>query len=132
QMKRTAILIDDDEMSREDTRFRLKAIPNIVLVHAFASVREAVAYLEVHPEKMDVIFCDIIMPDLDGFEANRLLDGRARLFVFLSQKTKFDDELYDSVTPVCFLRKPIDTNRVRALLAQLNERESVVPKSIEL
>src|SRR5690606_32527541 len=117
-MKQTAILIDDDELSRQDTRFRLKAIPNLALAHAFASVKEAVAFFDTYPEQMDVIFCDIIMPDLDGFEANKLLDGRCRLFVFLSQKTRFDEKLYSNATPVCFLRKPIDTNKVRALLAQ--------------
>lgn len=132
QMKRTAILIDDDALSREDTRFRLKAIPNLLLVRVFAGVEEAMVYFEIHQEKIDIIFCDIIMPDLDGFDANRLLDGRARLFVFLSRKESFNDEIYSSVTPVFFLRKPIDTNRVRGLLGRLDEVDAVGPNSSDL
>lgn len=130
-MKRTAILIDDDALSRQDTRLRLKAIPNLILVGVFESVKEALAYFENHPEQMDLIFCDIIMPDLDGFDANKLLDGRARLFVFLSQKTSFDDKVYSSVTPVFFLRKPIDTNQVRGLIGRLDEQEAIVSNTTE-
>src|SRR5690606_11399078 len=94
--------------------------------------KEAIAYFEEHPEQIDIIFCDIIMPHLDGFDANRLLDGRCRLFVFLSQKTKFDEKLYSNATPVYFLRKPIDTNKVRALLVQLNEQDRMLPETSEL
>ncbi len=119
-MKRTAILIDDDIFMHHDVPFRLKGIPQLDVVGKFLSVDDAKTYFEGHPEGVDVIFCDVLMPDKDGYEANKLLFSFCRLFVFLSQKKSYGKEIYGTVSTVHYMRKPLDPAAVSLLLTRLD------------
>lgn len=119
-MKKNAILIDDDPFVHEDVRYRLKGLPNLILSGAFLTVDEALAYLDAHGN-VDVVLCDIMMPEKDGYEANRLLAGYCRMFIFLTQKPRHGAEIYKAATMVHYLRKPIDAAAVALLLAQLDQ-----------
>jgi len=117
-MKKTAILIDDDAFVHKDVRFRLKAVPDVILLAAFFSTDEAVEYIATHGD-VDVIFADIRMPDKDGYEANRLLSGHCRLFIFLTQKDAHGEEIFSSASMVHYLRKPIDVAAFSLILRQM-------------
>lgn len=122
-MKKSAILIDDDVFMHADVPLRLKGIPQLDIVYKALSVDDAMAYFENHPEGVDVIFCDIMMPGKDGYEANRLLAGFCKLFIFLTQKNEHGEEIYGAASMVHYLRKPIKPAEVSLLLAQLDDAE---------
>jgi Response regulator of the LytR/AlgR family len=121
-MKRTAILIDDDPLVHKDVRFRLKSLPRILLIATYSSTDEALEYIESHGY-VDLIFCDILMPGKDGYEANRLLAGCCNLFVFLTQKETHGPEIFTTASMVHYLRKPIDVAAVSLLLERLDHED---------
>lgn len=121
-MKRTAILIDDDQMVHNDARYRLKAVPGLILVATFFSTDEALTYVD-SCGGVDVVFSDILMPGKDGYEANRLLAGYCGLFVFLTQKEVHGPEIFATASMVHYMRKPIDAAAVSLLLEQLDRQD---------
>ncbi len=61
-----AIVVDDDSMARESIKFLLDKFDNIELAESFESAFDAKKYLA--DNKIDLIFLDIEMPELSGFE----------------------------------------------------------------
>lgn len=62
----SAIIVDDDNMARESMRFLLDKFDNIELTGSFESAFDAKKHLA--DNKVDIIFLDIEMPELSGFE----------------------------------------------------------------
>lgn len=120
-MKRTAIVIDDDPFVHKDVAMRLKSISQLLIVYYANSVDEAAAYFANHPEGVDVVICDIVMPGKDGYEANRLFAGFFKLFIFLTQRNEHGEEIFGAASLVHYLRKPINAADVSLLLAQLDK-----------
>jgi len=127
-MKLTMLLIDDDEFVHRDVAMRLKSISKLQIVCNAMSVDEAADYFEKHPEGVDIIICDIMMPGKDGYEANRLFAGFFRMFIFLTQKAQHGEEIYGAASMVHYLRKPINAADVSLLLAQLEDADEQAAK----
>lgn len=72
------------------------------------------------PGRYDAIFVDLHMPRLDGLGAiKELLAGGHELpFIFVCTASIYsiEDELWNGLTPHCFLRKPITLANLRAAL----------------
>lgn len=117
------MVIDDDPFMHRDVAMRMKAVPQLLIVYCAHSVDEAAAYFADHPEGVDVIICDIVMPGKDGYEANRLFAGFFKLFIFLTQRNVHGEEIFGAASLVHYLRKPIDAADVSLLLAQLDNAE---------
>ena len=70
----TALIVDDEELARGLVREHLQAHPEIQIIGECANGFEAVkAIAELKP---DLLFLDIQMPKLDGFEVLELVDDR--------------------------------------------------------
>jgi two-component system cell cycle sensor histidine kinase/response regulator CckA len=90
-----------------------------------SSAREALG--RITAEQFDVIFCDLLMPDMTGmdlFEGVRRIDPElARRFVFMTGGafTPRAREFLSTITNPC-LEKPFDVELVRQLLGLFAER----------
>lgn len=62
----SAIIVDDDSMARRSLKYLLEKTDNIELAGSFESAFDAKKYLSEH--NADIIFLDIEMPELSGFE----------------------------------------------------------------
>jgi DNA-binding LytR/AlgR family response regulator len=66
-----ALVVDDEAPTLAELTYLLGQDPRIGTLHTAASGTEALRALEEHP--VDVVFCDISMPGLDGLDLARVL-----------------------------------------------------------
>ncbi len=121
-----AIIVDDEELARQILREFLSAHPEIELVAECANGFEAVkAVAELKP---DLVFLDIQMPKLDGFEVLELI-GNETAVVFVTAHDNFAIRAFE-VHAVDYLMKPVGANRFEAALKRAKERlESKAPSN---
>lgn len=107
-----ALIVDDEELARRGLELRLRKIPGVEIVGQSRNGREALqAVGELRP---DLIFLDVQMPGLSGFDVLRRLSGSdmpAVIFV-----TAFDEYALDAfeANAMDYLLKPIDEERLAA------------------
>ena len=78
-----ALVIDDEPLAREMIREMLEADPDAEIIGECANGHEAIA--AIRSLSPDLIFLDIQMPELTGFEVlQELPEGLIPLFVFVT------------------------------------------------
>lgn len=96
------LAIDDEPLALQQLSAYIKKIPYLELVGECQSALDAHAFLRRDP--VDVIFCDINMPDLNGLDFVRSLDIQP-LVVFTTAYDQYAVEGY-KVDAVGYLLKP--------------------------
>ena len=116
------LVVDDEQLAREELCYQLERIGEVEVVGQAGNGLEALTAVERHEPHL--IFLDIQMPGLTGFEvARRLLsygpDTPAMVFV-----TAFDQHAIEAfeVNAVDYLLKPIDGARVETAVQRARRR----------
>lgn len=108
------LIVDDEPLARRGVRARLANRPDIEVVGECGSGNEALMMIQALAP--DLVFLDIQMPDLNGFEVLRRLPApKLPLVIFL---TAYDQYALDAFEfhALDYLLKPIDDARfLRAL-----------------
>ncbi len=105
--QRKAIIVDDEPLARQIVREYLSNHPDIVLAAECSNGFEAVkAVTELAP---DILFLDIQMPKLNGFEVLELID-RNLAVVFTTAHDEFAVKAFE-VHAVDYLLKPFSRER---------------------
>jgi len=112
------VVVDDEEPARRLLREYLSRVPEVELVAECANGFEAVKTLAEHPA--DLIFLDIQMPKLDGFEVLELLEGEIAV-IFVTAYDEFALRAFE-VNAVDYLLKPIAEERVAEALDRARAR----------
>lgn len=119
-----ALVVDDEQLAREELCFLLESIPDIDVVGQAQNGLEAVELTErLGP---DLLFLDIQMPGLDGFQVVRELMGRDDVprFIFVTAYDRYAIKAFE-VNAVDYLLKPVDRSRLtRAVSRIANEDKS--------
>ncbi len=122
-MNLRALVVDDEQLARDELCFLLDQVGGVDVVGQAGSGQEAVAAVETL--KPDVVFLDVQIPGISGFEvARRLLEGQAPAqFVFV---TAFDQYAIDAfeVNAVDYLLKPVEAPRLQQALQRVRRRIS--------
>lgn len=113
-----AVIVDDEELARQVLREFLSAHPEIDIAAECANGFEAVK--TVAERKPDLVFLDIQMPKLDGFEVLELIGNEAAV-IFTTAYDNFAIRAFE-VHAVDYLLKPISAERFEAALARAKER----------
>jgi DNA-binding LytR/AlgR family response regulator len=115
------VVVDDEPLAREELGYLLEQIDGIDIIGEAGNGIEAVATIErLRP---DVVFLDVQMPGLTGFEvARRLLStavGSHIVFV-----TAFDRHAIEAfeVNAVDYLLKPVDPQRLEVAVQRARRR----------
>ena len=116
------ILVDDEPLATQGLRLRLEAHDDVEIIATAANGREAIRQIKTH--KPDLVFLDIQMPGLGGFEvARRLLEHEeeAPALVFV---TAFDQHAIEAfeVNAVDYLLKPVESGRLEQALQRARRR----------
>jgi two-component system LytT family response regulator len=124
-MKRTALIIDDERLARNELKRLLQEYQEIEIIGEAANADEAhKLILELSP---DLIFLDIQMPAKTGFDLLAELD-RLPLVIFTTAHDEFALKAFD-VNALDYLLKPIDPQRLADAVQKLmitDEREALV------
>ncbi|WP_424978555.1 response regulator [Leisingera sp. S232] len=127
-----AIIIDDDEVDQRIYRRVMDRSGLVDNVMCFTYADEALAHLIAHPDlEVDVIFLDINMPRMNGFE---FLDAAMQEFgsafarmvvVMLTTSLHPEDEQRAKGMEVVkeFIRKPLTVEHVAEVAKLLEQRE---------
>jgi two-component system, LytTR family, response regulator len=118
QKKIRAIIVDDEELARQMLRELLRAHADIEIAAECANGFEAVkAVAELKP---DLVFLDVQMPKLDGFEVLELT-GTDMAIIFTTAYDQYALRAFDAHA-VDYLLKPFGADRLEAALARVRER----------
>jgi len=129
-----AIIVDDEKLSRDVIRTFLKDDTSIEIVSECSNGLEALQCIgDVKP---DLVFLDIQMPDLNGFQVMQELPGDARpSFIFVTAYEKYALKAFE-VSAVDYLLKPFTEERFKQALQKAlthisNTRQTEFGKAVE-
>ena len=113
-------IVDDEPLARDGLRLALRRVPDVVVV---AECEDGVSAVEaIRSTRPDLVFLDVQMPGLDGFEViDRIGVDRMPAVVFV---TAFDVHAIRAfeVHAVDYVLKPFEDKRLRAALDQARSR----------
>jgi two-component system LytT family response regulator len=114
------VIVDDEELARQVLREFLTAHPEIEIAAECANGFEAVK--SVAELKPDLVFLDVQMPKLDGFEVLELI-GTAAAVIFVTAHDNYAIRAFE-VHAVDYLLKPFGCDRFEAALTRAKNRLS--------
>ncbi len=117
-----ALVADDEQLARDELCFLLASIPEIEIVGQAANgVRAVELAREMSP---DLLFLDIQMPGLDGFQVVRELmeDDELPQIVFVTAYDQYAIKAFE-VNAIDYLLKPVDKTRLRQAVARAVKRK---------
>lgn len=129
------ILIDDEPSAIKSLKWDIaNSCPDVQVLASFTKPREALEYLEDHDP--DVVFLDIEMPKMDGFQFLEKMADRAFRVVFVTAYNQYAIQAINN-SAAGYLMKPIDADDLVTLVAKLragklkvNNKEVVEDKTV--
>ncbi|WP_276484051.1 response regulator [Paraflavitalea pollutisoli] len=131
-MYNTLLLVDDDTDDAELFVEALQEIDDTVTCYAAADGRQALEHLDQHSTKPDIIFLDINMPGMNGWQClTELKENPANknipVIIYSTSAAKRDRDIAAKLGALGFITKPADyqelKNILRQLLSQTNEQQ---------
>lgn len=114
------VIVDDEPLARENLMLRLRDLPDCEVVGECAGGHDALRAIRDH--QPDVLFLDIQMPDLDGFEVvDRIPADRMPVVVFVTAHDQYALEAF-KVHALDYLLKPFSANRFETAWAHAREQ----------
>jgi two-component system, LytTR family, response regulator len=113
-----ALIVDDEELARYILREYLRGESDVEVVAECANGFDAVKAVAEH--KPDLLFLDVQMPKLDGFEVLELVGSEVAV-VFVTAYDQYAMKAFDAAA-VDYLLKPFDLERFRTALQRVRLR----------
>jgi two-component system LytT family response regulator len=120
-----AIIVDDESPARDRVRDLLAEEPDIAIAAECANGRDAIAAVSAH--RPDLLFLDIQMPQLNGFDVLRALPARQIPAVIFT--TAYDQHALEAfeVHALDYLLKPFKAARFQTALQRAREHLQMRP-----
>jgi two-component system LytT family response regulator/two-component system response regulator LytT len=118
------IVVDDEQLARDVLGYLLGQVGGVEIIAQAGNGVEALATIDrLQP---DLVFLDVQMPGLTGFEvARRLLDnGPASHIIFVTAYDQHAIEAFE-VNAVDYLLKPVDPSRLEIALQRARRRITI-------
>jgi two-component system LytT family response regulator len=109
-----AIVVDDEQLARRGIELRLRAHPDIQLIAHCVNGREALE--TITREQPDLVFLDVQMPGISGFQVlSRLPQESQPLIIFVTAYDRYALDAFESQA-LDYLLKPVDEARLAKAL----------------
>ncbi len=124
-MKIRTLIVDDEPLARERLTELLRAEPNLEIIGECVDGREALE--TIRRESPELVFLDVRMPELDGFDVLAGLTGaQMPVVIFVTAYDQFALRAFE-VHAFDYLLKPFDRERLRTAVeravAQIKRRQ---------
>ena len=113
EKKWKALIVDDEELARKLLREMLSSHPEIEIAAECGNGMEAVKAAAEH--KPDLLFLDVQMPKLTGFDVLELIEREGVAVIFVTAYDQYAMKAFD-VHAVDYLLKPFSRERFEAAL----------------
>jgi two-component system LytT family response regulator/two-component system response regulator LytT len=116
-----AVLVDDEQLARDELGYLLNQVGGVEVIGQAGNGLEALTTIDrLQP---DVVFLDVQMPGLTGFEvARRLFDnGAASQIIFVTAYDQHAIEAFE-VNAVDYLLKPVEQGRLEVAVDRARRR----------
>jgi len=125
----TAILVDDEFSALNGLKLKMeKLFPEVEILYAFQNPEEAIKFLE--NQQPDLLFLDIQMPRINGFELLARLSNINFQVIFV---TAYSEYALDALkkNAVDYVMKPVDTDelvsavkKAKAIISEKQNKET--------
>ena len=118
-MKIRTVIVDDEALSRRGIERLLRKTPDFEVIAECGNGRDAIGLIQ--QERPDVVFLDIQMPMLSGFEVlARLPQESVPLVVFVTAFDQYALRAFEA-RALDYLLKPLDERRVEMALERVRQ-----------
>jgi two-component system, LytTR family, response regulator len=118
-VKVRTLIVDDEVLSRRGIEIRARQLPDFEIVAQCANGREALAAIQQY--KPDVVFLDIQMPGMSGFEVLAQLPQESLpIVVFVTAYDQYAIRAFEA-RAIDYLLKPIDEERFAEAVVRVRE-----------
>jgi two-component system, LytTR family, response regulator len=119
-MKIRAVLVDDEPLARLRVRDLLTAAEDVEIIAQCANGEEAIQVIE--ESKPDLVFLDVQMPEIDGFDVLQAISaGYVPVVIFVTAYDQFALRAFEAQA-LDYLLKPFDDERFEAALQRARDR----------
>jgi two-component system LytT family response regulator len=116
----SCIIVDDEQLSRRGIELRLKEVPDFHVIAQCGNGADAIAAIQAHHP--DVLFLDIQMPGMTGFEVLAALPQESLpVVIFVTAYDRYAIQAFEA-RAVDYILKPIEEKRFEAALARTREQ----------
>ena len=125
-MLKNILFVDDNANLLQGLKRSMRPLREDWDVHCVTSGQAALEYLAIN--KVDIIVSDFRMPEMNGYELLTQVRERFPQIIRMILTGQPDKETYGEGMNVChyFLWKPLDTDRLKPLLARLKDIDSIL------
>src|SRR5262245_39242062 len=117
--KLRTLLVDDEALSRRGLQLRLALANDVEVVGECSNGREALEAIREH--RPDLVFLDIQMPGLSGFDVlAELQPHELPMIVFVTAYDRFAVQAFEA-RAIDYVLKPVDDARLAATLTYVRE-----------
>lgn len=121
-----ALIVDDEELARFELRRLLRAHPKIEVIGEAKNGEEALDLIGEHSP--EVIFLDIQMPEMTGFDLLEKIETRLPVVIFTTAYDQHAIRAFE-VNALDYLLKPIAPERLEAAISRLGTQQPATPPS---
>lgn len=125
-----ALLIDDEQHCNKTLRYELERhCPEVEVVGEALSGEEGIE--QINRLKPDLVFLDIEMPGMSGFEMLRRLDPVNVDIVFVTAYDQYAIRAF-RFAAVDYLLKPVISDQLREAIGRINERKQKTDRVLQI
>jgi two-component system LytT family response regulator len=117
-----AVIVDDERLARKELRRLLDEHPEVEIIGECSNGMEAIDFINAN--KPDLVFMDIEMPELNGFEVVEKID-KTPAIVFVTAYNDYALKAFE-VNALDYVVKPVDPDRLKETIAKFHEENEEV------
>jgi two-component system, LytTR family, response regulator len=118
-MKIRALIVDDEPLARQRIRLLARDEPNLEFIGECANGPDAIT--AIRRDRPDLIFLDVQMPEMDGFELlQEIPSEQLPVVIFITAYDKHAVRAFEAHA-LDYLLKPVQPERFKAAVARARE-----------